>query len=129
MPIPKTYNQSFTWNAANRPSTSVDFLTSGGALAFSVDMLVDTGADHLAIDASFASSLGLTVSTMARDPVTLANGTVAHEPYEYVRVAFLGKRLRNVKCYFSGTGVALLGRVPLLTARETAFDPTGWHCD
>jgi predicted aspartyl protease len=87
--------------------------------------IVDTGADHLLLDAAAAANAGLTYSALPGITVTTAGGSAVLKQAKIV-IELEGVRL-TVPAWFGPTPAGvLLGRSALLKALEIAFDVSDW---
>ncbi len=124
--ITVNYSHSRPYNG-NRPYADVTLVAKSGYQNVSFKALVDTGADHLQIPLSAASSAGLNISTGTPITVRGVAGKAAMYLLSAVSVEVEGKRVTvEVLLDPSGSSSALLGREALLAAAEAGFNASEW---
>jgi aspartyl protease len=126
-----TYSTHFPWNRTattapqdNRPYAEVVLV--GPHASPRIWCLVDSGADLIQLNRSFANTAGLNLATAASKTVHTAAGTTTTvDELQNVQFDVEGKTLTDT-CLFGGNSVAILGRVTFLNAFELGFDLQGW---
>jgi hypothetical protein len=126
-----TYLTHLPWNRTgagapkdNRPYAEV--VLNGPKASPRIWCLVDSGADLIQLNSSFASTAGISLTSAVTQTVQTASGGSA-TVYELKSVSFdVEGKTRSDTCYFGSNSVPILGRVTFLNAFDVGFDVNGW---
>lgn len=125
------YATHFPWNRTgtnapqdNRPYAEV--VLRGQSASPRIWCLVDSGADTIQLNKSFANTAGISLTNAAQKTFqTASGGTTTVDELQNVTFDVEGKPL-TATCLFGTNTVPILGRVTFLNAFEVGFDLNGW---
>jgi Aspartyl protease len=125
------YGMHYPWNRSapgapqdNRPYAEV--VLNGPNAAPRSWCLVDSGADLIQVNRSFANTAGISLANVVQKAVqTASGGTTTIDELQNVSFDVEGKTLRDT-CLFGNNSVPLVGRTTFLNAFDVGFDVNGW---
>jgi hypothetical protein len=125
-----TYAAHYPWNrsgsgapATNRPYAEI--VLKGPMGSPRIWCLVDSGADHIQVNRSFAKTAGI-AATGSQTVSTAAGGTTTVDVASSVNFTVEGIATTQ-QCFFGNNSVPILGRVTFLNVfADVGFDATGW---
>jgi hypothetical protein len=88
--------------------------------------LVDSGADFIQVNTSFANTAGINLANAVQRQVqTASGGTVTIDELQNVNFDVEGKTLVDT-FLFGANSIPLVGRTTFLNAFDVGFDVSGW---
>jgi hypothetical protein len=126
-----TYTTHFPWNrvGTNAPQTNrpyAEIVLHGPQHSPRIWCLVDSGADLIQVNRSFANTAGLSlVNAVQKTFQTASGGTTTVDELQNTSFDVEGKTLTDT-CLFGANNVPILGRITFLNAFDVGFDVKGW---
>jgi len=124
-----TYSNHYVWNQTrqgapqdNRPYAEV-VLT--GQTSVRIWCLVDSGADRIQLNQSFANNVGIALPATTQQVQTASGGNTNVYSVSNVSLSIEGKNISDT-CLFGNNTTPILGRVTFLNAFKVGFDKQGW---
>jgi hypothetical protein len=134
-PIPMSvivnYGMHYPWNRPNPHAPSdnrpyAEIVLKGPNNSPRIWCLVDSGADFILLDKSFANTAGIVLGAGATQIIlTASGGSVSVQQLQNIDFVVEGTSLKDT-CLFGTNSISILGRVTFLRAFDVGFDKKGW---